>query len=272
MKNKKLKKIIIILVIILTFICFCYYENNHIKLTKYEYKTSKLHKGNKYKIIQLSDFHNKKIRNNNEKLIRLIKDEKPDIIVITGDYIDSNHTRTDISLNLTKQLTKIAPVYFITGNHECSIDIEKLFEFENQLKKLGVNVLYNESVRLDNGINLIGLDDLCLNDGTLSKIMDDLSKNDLNILLAHEPQYISDYAKTGVDVVLSGHTHGGQIRIPFTRIGIVAPNQGMFPKYTAGEYVEDDTTMFISSGIGNSILPLRIFNCPGIVELQIVSE
>lgn len=269
-KYKLIYKILSILIVIVILLGFCHYENNHITLTKYEYKTSKLRTDKSYKIIQISDFHNKKMQNNNESLIQIVRDEQPDIIVITGDYIDSIHTQTDVALTLTAQLTEIAPVYFITGNHEYSIDIETLYEFEAGLQQLGVNVLYNTSVPLGDGINLIGLDDLCLNDGTLNNIMDNLSSDDLNILLAHEPQYINDYAKAGVDIVLSGHAHGGQIRIPFTGIGLIAPGQGLFPKYTAGEYTKDNTTMFVSRGIGNSILPLRIFNCPEIVEIEII--
>jgi hypothetical protein len=90
--------------------------------------------------------------------------------------------------------------------------------------------------------------------------------------LAHEPQYFQKYVDIGVDIALCGHAHGGQIRIPFTNIGLVAPNQGFFPKYTSGQYISGSTTMFVSRGIGNSILPLRIFNCPEIVELEIMSE
>lgn len=82
----------------------------------------------------------------------------------------------------------------------------------------------------------------------------------------------SKYADTGVKIALCGHAHGGQIRIPFTYIGLVAPNQGFFPKYISGQYVSDSTTMFVGKGIGNSILPLRLFNCPKIVELETISE
>jgi len=121
-------------------------------------------------------------------------------------------------------------------------------------------------------ITLIGLGDLSLNDNTLNQLMKKVNKENLSVLLAHEPQYLKNYADAGVDIVLSGHAHGGQIRIPFTNVGLVAPNQGFLPKYTSGQYSSDNTSMFVSRGIGNSILPLRIFNCPEIVELEIMVE
>ena len=121
-------------------------------------------------------------------------------------------------------------------------------------------------------ITLIGLGDLSLNDNTLNQLMKKVNKENLSVLLAHEPQYLKNYADAGVDIVLSGHAHGGQIRIPFTNVGLVAPNQGFLPKYTSGQYSSDNTSMFVSRGIGNSILPLRIFNCPEIVEVEIMVE
>lgn len=101
--------------------------------------------------------------------------------------------------------------------------------------------------------------------------MKKVNKENLSVLLAHEPQYLQNYADAGVDIVLSGHAHGGQIRIPFTNVGLVAPNQVFLPKYTSGQYSSDNTSMFVSRGIGNSILPLRIFNCPEIVEVEIMA-
>ena len=102
--------------------------------------------------------------------------------------------------------------------------------------------------------------------------MKKVNKENLSVLLAQEPQYLQNYADAGADIVLSGHAHGGQIRIPFTNVGLVAPNQGFLPKYTSGQYSSDNTSMFVSRGIENSILPLRIFDCPEIVEVEIMAE
>lgn len=270
MNRKHIKIYLIISIILMVLIIFCNYENNHIGLTKYQYKTNKLSK--KFKIIQISDFHNKKIKNNNEQLINIVEKEQPNIIVITGDFIDSRKTNTDISLKLAKQLYKIAPTYFVTGNHERSVDPEILYDFEDKLSNVGVQVMYDKNIKINDEITLMGLDDLSLGTERLNELVDKTSSDNLRILLAHEPQYFNDYVDSGVDIVFSGHAHGGQIRIPFTNIGLVAPNQGLFPKYTSGKYSEKDTSMYVSRGIGNSILPLRIFNCPEIVELEIMPE
>ena len=136
----------------------------------------------------------------------------------------------------------------------------------------GVHIMDNVVEVVSDKITLIGLGDLSLNDNTLNQLMKKVNKENLSVLLAHEPQYLKNYADAGVDIVLSGHAHGGQIRIPFTNVGLVAPNQGFLPKYTSGQYSSDNTSMFVSRGIGNSILPLRIFNCPEIVELEIMVE
>ena len=132
--------------------------------------------------------------------------------------------------------------------------------------------MYYKNIKINDEITLMGLDDLSLGTEMINELVDKTSSDNLRILLAHEPQYFNDYVDSGVDIVFSGHAHGGQIRIPFTNIGLVAPNQGLFPKYTSGKYSEKDTSMYVSRGIGNSILPLRIFNCPEIVELEIVPE
>lgn len=269
-KKKYIKNGLIIAITIIVAICFCNYENNHIVLTKYQYKTKKLQQKS-YKIIQISDFHNKKNAKTNKKLINIVSKEKPDIIAITGDFIDSFSMNTEISLNLAKQLVKIAPVYYVTGNHEHA-DEEKLYSFQDKLMNAGVHIMDNVVEVVSDKITLIGLGDLSLNDNTLNQLMKKVNKENLSVLLAHEPQYLKNYADAGVDIVLSGHAHGGQIRIPFTNIGLVAPNQGFLPKYTSGQYSSDNTSMFVSRGIGNSILPLRIFNCPEIVELEIMVE
>lgn len=273
MKKKKfLKRGLIITLVIIIVVCFCYYENNHIGLTKYQYKTNMLKDNKSYRIIQISDFHNKRFARNNQHLVSIISNEKPDMIAITGDFIDSYFTNTDIALNLAKQLIKIAPVYYVMGNHEYEVDVEKLYPFQADLSDAGVHVMVNKSIVLSNGIALIGLDELDLNNHTLEKISKKLPEDKLHLLLAHEPQYLESYADSDVDIALCGHAHGGQVRIPFTNIGLIAPNQGFFPKYTAGQYVDGNTTMIVSRGIGNSILPLRIFNCPEIVELDIIPE
>ncbi|MBQ8413217.1 MAG: metallophosphoesterase, partial [Lachnospiraceae bacterium] len=161
-----------------------------------------------------------------------------------------------------------------TGNHEYWISKAELEEMVLSLEEMGIICLEDECVSLkqrDANINLIGLDDKSLADETLKNMMLDIGTEDFNILLAHEPQYIDDYARNGVDLVLSGHAHGGQVRLPFVG-GMYAPDQGFMPSYTEGEYTVGNTTMIVSRGIGNSVIPLRVFNLPEIVVIKLKSN
>ena len=136
----------------------------------------------------------------------------------------------------------------------------------------GVVILDDQVVEISMGdakFRLVGLDDKSLADGTLEALLSD--EKELTVVLAHEPQYLVRYADTGVDLVLSGHAHGGQFRLPFVG-GIVAPDQGFLPEYTAGEYYMDGTEMIVSRGLGNSVIPVRLFNFPEIVCVELVGK
>lgn len=274
-KNKKNKKKIIwiiLLVLIIILIPFCWYENNHLVITKLAVANLKIPDAfDGYKIVQISDLHNASFGKNNVRLIEKIKAEAPDIIVLTGDIVDSNHTKIDVSLDFCKEIVNICPVYYITGNHEYWLSAEDQERAFSTMSEYGVNILDNDSILLENkddSVLLIGLDDKHLSDMTLEGLID----NDYyNIVLAHEPQYIYRYASANADLVLSGHAHGGQFILPF--IGpVVAPEQGLFPKYTEGEYVDGNTTMIVSRGLGNSVIPVRLFNDPEIVVVELSHE
>lgn len=271
MKNNRLTKLLIIILFLIVLIVLINYGNNTIDQTKYDIYTSNNEDKEILKIVQVSDLHNKEFGKDNDILINKIKDMQPDVIAITGDYIDKYRTNTDISLKLSEELVKIAPVYYINGNHEKFINEDKYFEFENQLREVGVNILLNNTVNYNDKIELIGLDDgyLTSKDGTLKFIVDNIDNSKIKILLAHEPQELEWYAECGIDLVLSGHAHGGQIRIPFTDVGLIAPDQGFFPKYTSGMYEIENTKMIVSRGLGNSIFPIRLFNKPELVEIII---
>lgn len=196
----------------------------------------------------------------------LSKKEKPDMIAITGDFVDSSKTDIDIAENLVLKLVEIAPCYYVTGNHEAWIG-ERYQELEKKLLDAGVVILHDRARNLtkDNiNIQLVGLDDPDFTDRD-SSIQESMLKTKLEemnltedccILLSHRPETFSAYVSEKMDLVLSGHAHGGQFQLPFIG-GVVAPNQGLFPKYDAGEYSENNTTMIVSRGIGNSIIPIR---------------
>lgn len=225
-------------------------------------------------IAQISDLHNATLDENNGSIAEAIKENSPDIIVVTGDMIDSRHTDIPCALSLAKELTAIAPTYYVTGNHEKRIAGNE--EFEKSLSSLGVKVMKNEKCKIEKGgdsITLIGIDDPtyqktdpALFPDLIAGILDDLSDDSdgYRVLLSHRPELIETYAEADVDLVFSGHAHGGQFRLPFIG-GLFSPGQGLFPKYTSGLYRVDDTDMIVSRGIGNSSFPFRLFDPPELV-------
>ena len=220
-----------------------------------------------FKIAQISDLHNAEFGADNQKLIEILEREAPDAIVLTGDLVDGWRTNVDSAASFARRCAEIADCYFVTGNHEAKIG-DDYAALETALSDAGVTVLRNASVRIRNGvesIRLIGVDDPSFGgEANLDATLEALSSDDFTILLAHRPEKIDEYAKWGIDLVLSGHAHGGQIRIPGIG-GVYAPGQGFFPKYTSGEYAVGGTTMIVSRGLGNSVLPLRVNDRPEVV-------
>ena len=271
MKKIPHKKILILMLIIIILIPFCLYQNKHLVITTYTYESEKLGAElDGYRIVQISDLHNATFGKGNKKLLKTIRSCSPDIIVITGDLVDSNHTNVERAVAFVKEAVKIAPVYYVTGNHEYWLDPSENEQMMQGILAAGACDLDDEAVRIEKGDSsflLVGLDDQHLSDETLKNLLQE-QKNELSIVLAHEPQYLQNYANAGADLVLTGHAHGGQIRLPFVG-GIVAPDQGFLPEYTSGKYNSTDTEMIVSRGLGNSIIPVRLFNYPEVVCVEL---
>ena len=230
-----------------------------------------------YKIAQISDLHNAVFGEDNSIIIEMLKESRPDIITLTGDLVDSNHTNMDIAVSFARQAVEIAPCYYVTGNHEAWLGKE-YNKLENLLNECGVIILHNQTVQLyRNGenIQLVGIDDPDfaesgngMFDISAEIISSEIGKADFaegyKILLSHRPEIFDTYVENDINLVLCGHAHGGQFRLPFIG-GIVAPNQGLFPRYDSGIYKAENTTMVVSRGIGNSIIPVRFNNRAEIV-------
>jgi uncharacterized protein len=271
-----MKKKYIFLILILLLGVFLYFSNNFITMTTINYKSDKLPQSFKgYKVIHLSDLHGKSFGRDQERLVGKVKDRKPDIIVYTGDLVDSSNKNYDSGITLMRELVKVAPVYYVTGNHEWwGIDYEYL---KAELKELGVRILNNRSEALKAGndrISIIGVDDPA--SGSKLKFTSELSKfredgENFKILLSHRPELFNLYADYKFDLTLSGHNHGGQFRLPFLG-GVIGPDRGLFPQYTSGIYHEGKYSMVVSRGLGNSIIPLRLFNPPEVVEIILNGE
>ena len=265
------KKILILILIIIILIPFCLYQNKHLVITTYTYESEKLGADlDGYRIVQISDLHNAEFGKENKKLLETIRSCSPDIIIITGDLVDSNHTNVERAVAFVKEAVKIAPVYYVTGNHEYWLDPSENEQMMQGILAAGAYDLDDEAVRIEKGDSsflLVGLDDQHLSDETLKNLLQE-QKNELSIVLAHEPQYLQNYANAEADLVLTGHAHGGQIRLPFVG-GIVAPDQGFLPEYISGQYNSADTEMIVSRGLGNSIIPVRLFNYPEVVCVEL---
>lgn len=281
MKTFKSKiKIIVVLIFIILFI-WVLWANTALELNKYVIKSDKLPASfDGYRIAHISDLHNAEFGADNKRLLSIIKEADPDIVVITGDMIDSRKTDTGVAIQFAEGAMRIAPCYYVTGNHESRI--LEYDAFEKNLKELGVTVLRDEKIKLqksESSIELIGVDDPDFDDsflygdyeeGMYEKISDLKSANIYTMLLSHRPELFDIYEKSGIDLVFTGHAHGGQFILPFAG-GIVAPHQGLFPEYYTGKYTSKNTNMMVSRGIGNSLFPLRFNNRPEVILVELKS-
>lgn len=224
-----------------------------------------------FRIVHVSDLHNTSYGTDNQNLLKMIQDANPDMIVVTGDLIDYYNTDVEISSRFMEEAVKIAPCYYVYGNHEVRMPNEYA-QLRKRMKACGVSILEDRSVPLEKdgqSICIAGLMDYV---SVSSQYISNLFREDMyTILLTHRPDHIDSYTESKVDLVLCGHTHGGQVRLPF--IGSVfAPGQGLFPEYDSGMFQVDDTTMIISQGLGNSSIPVRI-NCrPELVIIDLKCE
>lgn len=258
------------------------WENQNPVLTEYKIEKTGLPSSFKgLKIAHISDYHNTEIGKDNQKLLALLKSAKPDIIIITGDLIDSRKTRVEVALKFAKQLVEIAPCYYSNGNHEARY--KEYNSLMAKLKEIGVSVLQNERVCISRGerqIFVAGLTsprfytakkEVETARAYVEKTLENLKgeTGDFTIVLSHHPEYAKEYEKSGVDMVFSGHAHGGQFIFPLIG-GLYAPEQGVLPKYTQGVFDYVKTHFIISRGLGNSSFPFRFLNRPEIVLVELM--
>ena len=280
MKIKKKWILSLIALILFILIGWTLWANTALEVNEYEIVNDRIPQGfDGFHIAQISDLHNAEFGERNEKLIQLLSQTDPDIIVITGDLIDSRHTDIEIALDFARQAVKLAPVYYVSGNHEASV--REYEDLKMGLAEAGVVILENQKVQITRegeSITLMGIDDPSFQEDYLFGDSESVARQAINdlqtesdgytILLSHRPELFNLYVDTGMDLVFSGHAHGGQFRLPFVG-GLVAPNQGFFPKYDAGLFSEGSTTMIVSRGVGNSIIPIRFNNRPEIVMVTL---
>lgn len=275
--------IIFFSLLIVCFFCIIF-STHYLLVRKYEYKSEKVtDEFDGVKILHISDLHSKRFGEGNKKLISKIQKINPDYIFMTGDIIDKREVDVEKFVEELKPIFNNYTVYYSIGNHEKALGYNRYIKYLKCLEKNGVNVLNDESryVDIDESINIVGLnfkDNMRYEENKSEDIEVDkyltylrgksgqIDFNKLNILLSHDPLNFKLYNKLGFDLIFSGHVHGGIIR--FFKIGLLSPRRKLFPKYCYGKYVMENSTMFVSSGIGKATIPIRLFNNP---EISIIT-
>lgn len=269
MKKILIMALIIVIVIAVVLIINGIYCDNNIKVTNYNIKNTK--SDVKLRFVIVSDLHNKEFGKDNKDLIELVKAQNPDFIAVCGDMVVRGNPDTSVMKSVLSQLKDIAPTYCCLGNHE--LDSAADIDFNAEINSTGAVLLDNQIIefgKYNDTVIIGGLSDYPFYDFSAPDYntpehycWDEINKkaeNKFSILLHHQPEYIAgNAADSNIDIIACGHTHGGQIQIPFIG-GLVAPNQGLFPKYDKGVYEFDSTKMIVCTGLGNNAIIPRINN------------
>lgn len=267
-----MKKLLKLVLFVAAVYVFLYVNNNWMMTTELVYESEKIPESfHGYRVTQITDLHDATFGKNQSRLVEKVRATKPDVIFITGDLVDSRRYDLQNSLQAVEQFVEIADVYYVLGNHEVALNL--MDEIYLALTDLGVHVLPNDAVVLERDgerIAIAGIEDPLMGrpvSEMIDQAMKDVDDGLFTMLLSHRPEQFETYVEKEMDYVFTGHAHGGQVRLPFIG-GLVAPSQGLLPKYTAGIFEKNDTTMVISRGLGNSVFPYRIFNLPQLITVE----
>ena len=279
-RDHPLRRVLLFLIFILFCVGFFHWSNHSLQVQRFTFTSPRLPAGfDGCVIVQLSDLHGALFGEDNRDLLKVVAKERPDYIFLTGDLLDQYRaTPHSYAASLGGALADIAPTYFVTGNHEWALpDVPGL---KRALEVAGVQVLTNEYTVLardgDNAV-LAGIDDPngYADQKTPEEVAEEVRAafaDPFWILLAHRNNYFEDaYCRLGADLVISGHGHGGLVRLPFTD-GLVSVERTFFPSYTAGFYQAGGADLFVSRGLGNSGRTFRLFNRPQVAVLTLKRE
>lgn len=273
--------LMLFVVIVLLVIVEILRELNCFRVVRYDIRSDKIpwSGSERVKAVFLSDLHNQSYGRDNEKLLAAVRRENPDVILIGGDMLvgKAGHDY-GCALQFVKKLVHIGTVYYANGNHEQRMKerpekYEQSFDlYKNELREAGVHFLENSYVHVDKGqigFNIYGIEipKRCYRHLKKEKMeveeiqqrIGTCDRKEYNILLAHNPGYAKEYMEWGADLILSGHLHGGIVRIPGLT-GVVAPNLELFPKYSGGRYKEKNKDIIVSRGLGTHTIRVRLFN------------
>lgn len=254
------------------------WDNFRLTVTKYDVELDKLpDEFDGFTIAQVSDLHDQRFGREQRGLMSAIRAAKPDMIAITGDLFHTEKRRNAYSF--LEQAAKLAPCFYVNGNHEQRF-ADYFSAIKPRLESLGAYVLDDENAKICRGgaeITVTGLADPTFKRTVPPEILTEeklsrLESEGCVILLSHRPELFHVYARHNVSLVLTGHAHGGQVRIPFMRQGLYAVHQGWFPEYTEGIFAENYTKMVVSRGLGNSTYYPKINNPPELVIIRLFTK
>lgn len=266
----------VIAVLAVFFLTVMIIDGNRFYVAEYQLYSHKVRK--EHRFVVLSDLHNKSYGKKNEKLLKAIDKLAPEAVLIAGDMLTSKPGKSyEVSISLLKKLAEKYPVYYGMGNHETRLFLypevygDMGEKYEQELNKISIEFMRNEIQEYGDNIRIIGLDmkrayykrfkKEPMEEAYLLETLGKAETEKYEILLAHNPDYFEEYAAWGADLVLSGHVHGGMMRLPVLG-GVVSPAFKFFPKYDGGIFKQGTSTMILSRGLGMHTIPIRIFN-PG---------
>lgn len=245
-------------------------SRDDLEISRYEVESAKLAESfDGFRIVQLSDLHGAEFGDDGMGLVEKVRELEPDIIALTGDFITDENDLAAVK-KLAERITKLCPVYFVSGNHEFGSGFA--VELRNILEDAGVKYLSNEYLTISRGedsILLGGVEDPnayadMLTPEELAQKMNEAAPAAFKILLGHRNYWMTEYPELPVDLILSGHAHGGLVRIPGVG-GLIGTDRHLFPDFVEGKFNNGNYTMIVSRGLGNSVPIPRIFNRPEIV-------
>ena len=284
--RRRLLRFILFLLIVAGILLWGVHDTHSVSTTRYVIADDNLPAAfSGFRIAHVTDLHDAEFGADNAVLVELVEEAAPDIIIITGDFVDSHRVTVDRSLRFAEKAVELAPTYYVSGNHEALLADAVPSEYRrlmDGLRELGVFVLEDQKLTLERDgeeIALLGLKDplftlpsadTSAEIAYASRILESLLEGETRytVLLSHRPELFDAYVAAGIDIAFCGHAHGGQVRLPFIG-GLYAPNQGLFPKYDGGLYQRDKTSMVVSRGLGNSSIPVRINNRPELVLTEL---